>query len=365
MTAIPPAIARAEAFAVWLGIRIPVLLAPMAGACPPGLSAAVANVGGLGACGALLLTPEAIGAWAEDFRAASHGGFQINLWIPEPPPVRDAQAEGAVRDFLGGWGPPVAAQAGDARLQDFEAQCAAMLAASPAVASSIMGLYPPAMVAQMKARGIRWFANVTTLAEARAAEEAGADAIVVQGMEAGGHRGAFDAAAAEAGMVGLFALLPAVVDAMKVPVIAAGAIAEARGVAAALILGASAVQVGTAFLRSPEADIAPAWAEGLVGRRPEETRVTRAFSGRAGRSLSTAYVRAAAQPGAPPPAPYPVQRGLTQAMRQAAAEAGDVERMQAWAGQAAGYAQARPAGEIVQAMWAGALEILAGTAGRP
>ena len=116
-------------------------------------------------------------------------------------------------------------------------------------------------------------------------------------------------------MVGLVALLPAVVDAVKVPVIAAGGIADARGVAAALILGASAVQIGTGFLRSPEAKLAPAWADAIGRTPPEETIVTRAFSGRAARSIATAYARAATGPGAPPPAPYPVQRALTKAMR--------------------------------------------------
>ena len=155
-----------------------------------------------------------------------------------------------------------------------------------------------------------------------AAEAAGADVVVAQGMEAGGHRGCFDAGRAEAEMVGLFALLPAVVDAVRVPVVATGGIADGRGVAAALLLGASAAQVGTGFLRCPEAKLHPAWAEALGRTRPEGTRVSRVFSGRAGRSVATEYVQAATAPDAPAPAPYPVQRGLTAAMRAAAAEGG-------------------------------------------
>ena len=263
-----------------------------------------------------------------------------------------------MREFLKSWGPEVAPEAGDRALPDFAEQCEAMLEAGPTVISSIMGLYPQAFVDRMKARGVKWFANATTVAEARAAEAAGADAIIAQGMEAGGHRGAFDAARAEAAMVGLFALLPAIVDAVKVPVIATGGIADARGVAAALLLGASAVQVGSGFLRAPEAKLPQAWADGLVGAAPEDTIVTRAFSGRPGRSLANAYARAAQAPDAPSPAPYPVQRGLTQAMRDAAAKAGDLSRMQAWAGQSAGRAEAKPAGEIARELWEGAKAML-------
>ena len=351
-----PVLTRVEAFCAAYDLRIPILLAPMAGACPASLSIAVGNAGGMGACGGLLMQPGAIKAWASEVRSATNGGFQLNLWIPDAAPVRDAAAEAAIRGFLGAWGPEVPADAGDAAPPDFAAQCESMLEAGPPVISSIMGVYPPAFVARMKERGIRWFATVTTVGEALAAEAAGADAVVAQGMEAGGHRGAFDAMRAESGMVGLFSLLPAVADAVGVPVIATGGIADARGVAAALMLGASAVQIGTGFLRSPEAKLSAAWADAIGGLRPEETLVTRAFSGRAGRGVATAYARAAA--AGPPAAPYPVQRGLTQAMRDAGAKAGDIDRMQAWAGQSAGLASVRPAGDIARDLWDGARAML-------
>ncbi len=351
---------RSEDFANRLGIRLPILLAPMAGACPPSLSIAVANAGGLGACGALMMKPDEIGAWSAEFREGSQGEFQINLWIPDVPPTRDFELEKRQREFLGMWGPPVPAEAGDAMLPDFEAQCQAMIAAAPKVISSIMGLYAPAFVTEMKAHGILWFATATTVAEAKAAEAAGADAIIAQGMEAGGHRGAFHADEAERQMVGLMALLPQVVDAVAVPVIAAGGIADARGVAAALILGASAVQIGTGFLRSPEAKMHPAYADRLARTESNETMVTRAFSGRPGRSAATAYVRAANAPNAPCPTPYPVQRGLTRAMREAAQKTGDADRMQLWAGQAAKLARNQPAGTISQQLWEDASRLLLG-----
>ena len=352
-------LARTEAFCTAYGLRAPILRAPMAGACPASLSIAVANAGGLGSCGALLMQPAAIKSWAAEVRAGSNGGFNINLWIPDPPPQRDTASEEAVRAFLGRWGSDVPREAGDAMPPDFEAQCEAMLEAGPTIISSIMGLYPPPFVARMKARGIKWFANATTVTEAKAAEAAGADVIVAQGMEAGGHRGAFDAARAQTELVGLFALVPAIVDAVKVPVVASGGIGDARGIAAALMLGASAVQIGTSLLRAPEARIAPAWADAIGRAQPEDTLVTRAFSGRPGRSVATAYARAATTAAdAPDPAPYPVQRGLTQAMRDAATKENDIDRIQAWAGQSARLAMAKPAGDIVRDLWSATQALL-------
>lgn len=348
--------ARAQRFAATLGIRLPILLAPMAGACPPSLSIAVANAGGLGACGTLLMKPEDIAAWSTEFRANSQGEFQMNLWIRDPAAKRNEDLENRQREFLANWGPPVPSSAGNAVLPDFEAQCQAMLSTSPKAISSIMGLYPANFVSEMKKRNILWFATATTVAEAKAAEQAGADVIVAQSMEAGGHRGSFDPEQAERQMVGSMALVPQVVDAVGLPVIATGGIADARQVAAALLLGASAVQIGTGLLRAPEASRHPAYAERLGRTEAHETVVTRAFSGRPGRSIATGFVRAALN--GPPPAPYPVQRGLTAPMRESARSTGDAERMQMWAGQSAKLAQPEPAGEIVRRLWDGAVDLL-------
>lgn len=349
-------LSRAQIFADRLGIRLPVLLAPMAGACPPSLSIAVADAGGLGACGALLMRPAEIIAWSEEVRAKSRGTFQLNLWIPGPPPSRDAELENRQREFLATWGPPVPPEAGDASLPDFEAQCEAMLKVAPKVISSIMGLYSPQFISELKARGILWFATATTVAEAKAAEAAGADGIIAQGMEAGGHRGAFEPGLAEQQMVGLMSLLPQVVDAVSVPVVATGGIADARAIAAALILGASGVQIGTGLLRAPEAGTHALYADRLGRTEAHDTVVTRAFSGRSGRSVATAYVRAALV--GPPAAPYPVQRGLTSGLRESARKAGGAERMQMWAGQSAKLARAEPAGEIVRQLWGDTLGLL-------
>ena len=330
----------------------------MAGVCPPERAAAIARTGSMGAFGALLSTPHEIASWVRRFRALGGTSLQINLWVPDPAPTRDRDAEAEVARLLEHWGPPVGADAGDARPPDFAAQCDAVLAASPTVVSSIMGLFPAPFVEQLKSRGVAWFATVTTAAEARAAQAAGADAIVAQGMEAGGHRGAFDAADAERALVGLFALVPRIVDSVSIPVVAAGGIGDGRTAAAAFTLGASAVTIGTALLRCPETELPAAWDTALERLDPESTTLTRAFSGRAGRAIATDYVRAAAAPDAPVPAPYPVQRALTAAMRADAVRRGDVNGMQVWAGQGAALARAEPAADVVQRIWREAMELV-------
>ncbi len=344
---------RAKSFCSRFGLHVPVLQAPMAGVTAPGLAVAVANAGGMGAYGATLHDPATIRAWATTFRAQSNGAVQLNLWIPDPPPTRDAAKEAAMLEALAQWGPAPKPLGDGPWTQDFEAQCEALLEAAPPVISSIMGLFPAAFVDRMKSRGIAWFACATTPAEARAAEAAGADAIVAHGAEAGGHRGAFDAALAEAQSLGLFALLPQVVDAVSVPVIAAGGIMDGRGMAAALALGANAVQLGTAFLRCPEAELAPAWADAITRATPEDLVLTRAFSGRLGRGIANDWTRKA-----PSALPYPLQRVATGPMRDQAAKAGDASRMQMWAGQGAPLSRAEPAENLVRRIWAEAEAVL-------
>lgn len=349
---------RYESFCTRYRLRVPILLAPMAGVCPPALSVAVAKAGGAGACGALLMSPAEMASWAAAVRRDTDGAFQLNLWIPDPAPQRDTEQEARVRDFLARWGPPVPSDAGNAVPPDFASQCETLLDIRPPIASSIMGLFPGGVVDALKKKGIAWFATVTTVDEANRAAAAGADAIVAQGAEAGGHRGSFDAGLAEQQLIGLAALVPQVVDAVDIPVIATGGIADARGIAAALMLGASAVQIGTGFLRCPEAELPPAWSQALATTPPEHTMLTRAFSGRTGRSIATEYVQAAASATAPRPAPYPVQRGLTAAMRKNAVAKDNLHSMQVWAGQAAALALARPATEVVQELWSGAEQLL-------
>ncbi len=303
------------------------------------------------------MQPETIKQWSADFRAETDGSFQLNLWIPDAAPDRNPEHETELRAFLNGWGPGVSAEAADDTPPDFQAQCEALLDIAPPAISSIMGLFDARFVERMKAKGIKWFANVTTVAEAAAAEAAGADVIVAKGIEGGGHSGSFKPEDAMRCGVGMLSLVPAIADTVALPVIATGGIADGRTTAAALMLGASAVQIGTGFLRAPESTIAPAWSDAIGNARPEDTIVTRAFSGRAGRSIATQYALAMERADSPEPAPYPVQRGLTQAMRAAAAKENRIDGMQAWAGQSAGMAQAKSATQITQDIWRSARDV--------
>ncbi|MHA6619950.1 NAD(P)H-dependent flavin oxidoreductase [Pseudonocardia sp. DLS-67] len=343
---------RARSFCDRYGLRLPILQAPMSGACPPELAIAVSEAGGMGGNGVLLDPPERIAEWVEQFRTGSAGAVQLNIWVPDPPGAPQQRIDDA-RQFLGRFGTP--GEPG-ATGPDYAEQCAAMLASGPTAISSIMGLFEPDHVRRLHEQDIAWFACATTLDEALAAQEAGADAIVAQGMEAGGHRGTFDPDAAERTAVGLFALLPRFADHLRVPVIASGGIADGRGLAAALTLGASAVQVGTALLRAPETNIAEDWAASLDGLAPEATRPTRAYSGRLGRAVPTPYVTAWAEPGAARPAPYPYQRRLLGQWRRG--EYDGLDRVNHWAGQNAAMATEEPAGEIVTRMWREAEELL-------
>ncbi|MGI5125518.1 NAD(P)H-dependent flavin oxidoreductase [Pseudonocardia sp. CA-107938] len=345
-----PIPARVAEFCARYDLRLPILTAPMAGACPPELSIAVAEAGGMGANGVLLDGPDKIADWMRRFRAGTEGPVQLNNWIPDDPSDEGVADAARFLATLGDPGPePPAAP-------DFTDQCEAMLEARPTVVSSIMGRFDADYVRRVHDAGIAWFAVATTLDDALAAEDAGADAVVAQGMEAGGHRGTVDPADAERTVVGLFALVPRLADRLRVPVIAAGGIANGRGVAAALLLGASAVQVGTALLRSPEAGIDERWSAALADLAPEGTVPTRAYSGRLGRAVRTPYVAAWEAPDAPPPAPYPHQRRLVAQWR--AGTPRDVDRVNFWSGQSAALAKVAPAGEIVTTMWQDATALL-------
>jgi nitronate monooxygenase len=230
----------------------------------------------------------------------------------------------------------------------FSDQLAALREARPAVASFAFGLLSATQVRDLQARDIRVVGTATSVAEARAWAERGADAVCVQGAEAGGHRGTFLHAPEEA-MVGLFALLPLTVAAVDVPVIAAGGIMDGRGMLAAEVLGADASQLGTAFLACPESAAADAWKRDLPQAQDHRVATIYSFSGRAARGLRNRFVEAM-QPFADELPPYPILNALTAPLRRAAAAAGRGDLLSEWCGQAAGRVRPMPAAELVRVL---------------
>ena len=264
-----------------LGLTHPIVQAPLAGGGDtPALVAAVSEAGGLGFIGAAYLTPAQLTESAAEVRARTRRPFGVNLFAPLPPPAATELAAALARmapyyTELGLAMPvPPAAPA-----DSFDAQLAAGLDRGAAVFSFTFGVLPPAALAALRTRGLFVMGTATTVEEAVALERAGVDAVVTQGSEAGGHRGTF-LGSFEAAMVGTLALVPQVVDAVRVPVVASGGIMDGRGVAAALVLGAAAAQLGTAFLTCEEAGVPAAYKAAILGAREDGTRLTRSFSGR-------------------------------------------------------------------------------------
>jgi nitronate monooxygenase len=303
-----------------LGLRVPIIQAPMAGGIStPRLAAAVANAGGLGSIAGAMLTPDAIRAAVTEFRAASDGPLAVNLFAPLPRPTTARVAQWAA---LTGVTPPADFPAAPA----FADQLAAVVGERVAVFSFTFGIPP--------LDGVDAFTigTATTVEEAVALERAGVDAVMAQGYEAGGHRGTF-LAPVERSLVGTLALVPQMVDAVSVPVIASGGIMDGRGVAAALALGAQAVQLGTCFIRCPESGAAGAHKQALAGA---ETTVTEVLTGRHARAVRTPLVDRLEAAGLRPP-DYPLPRHLS-------------PEPPMLAGQGARLARSLPAAELVAAL---------------
>lgn len=329
-------------FSARFGLRLPLVQAPMVGATTTAMVAAASNAGALGSLGAGALAPERIDAEVAAIRAATDRPFAINLFVlPDeaaPDAATVARALAAIDPLNATLGlPPGAAPARYA--PDFRAQLDALVALRVPVASFTFGVLDAADVARLKAAGTYVIGTATHVAEGLAWQAAGADAISAQGAEAGGHRGTFIGAADDA-LIGTLALVPQLVDATGLPVLAAGGIMDGRGIAAALALGAQAAQLGTAFLTCAESAIAADWKARLLASADTSTQVTRAITGRHARGLRNTLMARLGEHVADVP-PYPVQNALTQPLRQAAARANDGDYLSLWAGQGAPLARRR------------------------
>jgi nitronate monooxygenase len=324
----------------------PIVLAPMAGGpSTVDLAAAVCEAGGLGFLAAGYRTAEAMQDQVQALRARTARPFGVNLFVPPPRPADPASYASYVERLRAEGGP-----VGEPRSDDdaWEAKLAALLEAPPAVVSFVFGCPPRDAVAGLRERGAEVWATVTTPDEAAQAEAAGVDGLVAQGLEAGGHRGAFSDGDDPAGY-GLLSLLALLAARTERPLVAAGGIASGGAVAAALAAGARGVQVGSAFMRCPEAGTSDVHRAALAGDAP--TALTRAFSGKPARGIVNAFMR---EHEADAPRAYPEIHYVTAPMRQAARERGDAGRVNLWAGQTHQLAEELPAGEVVRRLVADA-----------
>jgi nitronate monooxygenase len=348
-----------------LGLRYPIVQGPFGGGFSSvRLTATVSNAGGLGSFGALGETPERIAEIVSEIRKLTAAPFAVNLWVS----TEDDAAKGLSREHYEaalrplaplfdelGVSPPAYPFAAAASFGD---QVAALIAAQPPAVSFIFGIPSPEIVAACRAHRIVTMGVATTPQEARAVEEAGLDVVVASGFEAGGHRASF-LRPAESSLTGTFALVPQVVDAVKIPVVAAGGIADARGVAAALTLGAHGAQIGTAFLACEESNAPAIHKDVLHGPLAGQTALTTGFSGRLARGVRNALADLFADP-AVPRLPYPLQGQLVGALRERAIAQGRSDLISLWCGQAAPLVRHRRAGALFDELVAGAQAILEG-----
>jgi nitronate monooxygenase len=332
-----------------LGIEHPIIQAPMAGGpATPELAAAVSNAGGLGSLGAAYLTPVEISDAILRTRELTRKPFNVNLFAggydaaASADPTRMLNLLAKIHEELGLPPPALPVLSPD----PFPAQLEAVLEARPAVFSFTFGIPPVGALRRLAKRDIATIGTATTAQEARLLEEAGVGAIVAQGAEAGAHRGTF-AGPFEASMVPTLRLVEEIVNTVAAPVIASGGLMDGRDIAAAMARGASAAQLGTAFLPCPESGASEAYKRAILASVADTTVVTRAFSGRPARGLANAFVaRLRGEEDAI--LPYPLQNALTRPMRSAATKSGNAGFLSLWAGTGAARARALPAGELIR-----------------
>ncbi|MFC7738600.1 NAD(P)H-dependent flavin oxidoreductase [Roseomonas sp. GCM10028921] len=341
------------------GIELPIVQAPMSGPTTPEMAAAVSEAGGLGSLACAQYTPEQAREAVQKVRARTSRPFNINFFChasPEPDPARAAAWHKALERYYLEFGlDPNAPPPASDRAPFDEAFCAVVEEVRPAVCSFHFGLPEPSLLERVRRTGARILSSATTVDEARWLEERGCDAVIAMGLEAGGHRGNF-LTQSMTSQLGTFALVPQVADAVRVPVIAAGGIGDARGIRAALALGASAVQIGTAYLFTPEAKVPPAHREALRRAGEHETALTNIFTGRPARGILNRAMRELG-PISPLAPAFPGAGGSLAPLRSHAEALGLGDFMSLWAGQAAALGREMPAGELTRRLAAETLRL--------
>ncbi len=337
------------------GVELAIVQAPMAGVQAGALAVAVANAGGLGSLPCAMLTPAALDAELQSIEAQTDRPINVNFFchtLPAPDPAREAAWRAALSPYYRELGlDPGSISAGPSRAP-FSVEAADVLEAHrPAVVSFHFGLPAPELLARVQSWGAKILASATTVEEARWLEARGVDAVIAQGAEAGGHRGMFLTSDVST-QVGTFALVPQVVAAVRVPVIAAGGIADARGVRAALALGAAGVQVGTAYLLCPEATTRPLHRAALKSPAALTTAMTNLFTGRPARGILNRFMGELGPMSSAAPA-FPLAAAAVGPLREEAERRGSGDFSPLWAGQNASGCSERPAAEVTRALAAG------------
>ena len=341
-------------------IEHPILLAPMAGAMDFELAAAVAEGGALASLPCAMLTPDRLREQVTKFRSLTDKPVNLNFFCHAPPVLNNAR-EDAWRERLRPYYlelaiDPAAPVPSSNRAPFDAAFCEVVEDLKPQAVSFHFGVPAPELLRRVKEIGCVVLSSATTVKEARWLEQRGADAVIAQGFEAGGHRGMF-LSDDLTGQAGTFALVPQIVDAVKVPVIAAGAISDARGIAAALLLGASGVQIGSAFLHCPESKISAPHRAALKNAGDDGTAVTNVMSGRPARGVVNRLIRELG-PIDPIAPDFPLAAGALAPLRAKAESTGSGDFSPMWSGQAAALGRAMPARELTQALAAEATALL-------
>jgi nitronate monooxygenase len=343
-----------------LGIRLPIIQAPMPGVSASALVVAVSKVGALGSIGFAYTQPEAMQQEAEAIRAHTNAPFNVNLFALKQPAAVDAAAQRGALDAVAGYyqelglPPPQPVRAPYA--PDLDAQLRTIEEIRPAVFTFHLGDLPQERVRRIQALGVKVGGSANCIAEARNLEALGVDFIVAQGAEAGGHRGSYLRNPYDS-MTGTLALVRMIVRNVKTPVVAAGGIMDGAGIAAVLALGAQAAWLGTAFIPCPESSAPRAHKDGVLNSKEDATLVTEKFSGKPARAISNRFMREMHEHAAPQLV-FPAQNDVTRKLRAASAQAGNPDFVAMFAGQAASLSRELPAAELIAALEAETLECL-------
>ena len=351
-----------------VGIEYPIIQGPLGGFSSQRLTAAVSNFGALGSFGAHGLDPGAISDTIAEIRSLTSKPFAMNLWVSMEDDGARTSDEAAFRRAASHLAPYIAEVRGTQPVYSpykpirFEDQARVLLDTKVPAFSFITGIPPKEILEEAKKQGIVTIGTATTVDEAIVLEQAGVDVVVASGFEAGGHRGSF-LQSSEDSLTGTMSLVPQTADAVAIPIVAAGGIADARGITAALSLGAEGVQMGTVFLATEESGALPLHREAILAGNARQTAFTRGFTGRMARGIKNELLTVMNRPGTEI-LPYPLQRALMRSLALPAQKAGRADLLALWAGQSANLAHETDVNELLKSLVNGVAVRVQSSSGR-